>query len=84
MLVTMVYDIENPRSTHNVMSLLLQLDHIVDTSLPDGTPVPGMLREVNPLEGGRLVELTVEIDDRYETLYYVDHDHEQISLVTKY
>lgn len=81
MMVSMMYDTGNPQSTHNVSSLLLQLDHIVDTFLPNGKPVSGMLREVNPLEGGRLVELIVEIDDRYETLYYVDHDHEQIGLV---
>lgn len=81
MLVTTVYDTGNPQATENVMSLLLQLDHIVNTFLPNGDPVAGILREVSPMEGGRLVELTVEIHDRYETFYYVDHDHENISLL---
>ena len=84
MLVTTFYDLENPRSTQNVMSLLLHLDHIVETNLPNGKVVYGILREVNPLEGGRLVDLKIEIHDRYKAMYYVGHDNEQVSLVNRH
>lgn len=63
--LSLVYDMKNPESEHNAMSLMLLLESEILVNLENGIAVPGILKEVEFLEGGRLAELTVEIDDMY-------------------
>lgn len=81
MLITLTYDTENPQAKHNIMSLLLLLDGEVEVALPQsaGTCV-GILREVVALTN-RLIELYIEIDDIYESLYFVSHYQGDMSLI---
>lgn len=75
-----VVNIDNPGYL-SIPQYLLKLDQEFDVALPDGTITDGVLREITPIDGGPLVQLVVEIDDCYETLFYVNHAAGEMSLV---
>lgn len=87
MLVKSIYDTGNPQSTHDIKGLLLKMvmgeEQYIEVELPNGMPVQGILREVTPLEGGRLVELYTEIDDAYETLFWQTHSPDDFGMVVR-
>lgn len=67
--ITMIYDLQQPGATQSVESLMLRLfmDEPMELPLGDDHICYGYLHEVNPLPGGRLVELIFEIDDVFES-----------------
>lgn len=87
MLVKSIYDTGNPQSTHDIKGLLLKMvmgeEQYIEVELPNGMPVQGILREVTPLEGGRLVELHTEIGDEYETLFWQTHSPDDFGVVQR-
>lgn len=77
---TVIYDLGREGNT-NVQGLLLALETEVQVTLPNGVEAPGILVDVEVMEGGRLAELTVEIEPHYETLFYIHHDPVTMALV---
>lgn len=81
MFIKTVIDSHSPETRFSIQSLLLGLDEEIEFLLPNGNPSLGILREVEPLGNGRLIELIIEISDIYESLYYVNHSRGDINLV---
>ena len=50
-------------------SWMLNLDKVVDFTLPNGEQATAVIREFEVLEGGIMVELTLEISDEYAYLF---------------
>lgn len=69
LLVSTVFDSNNPELGLNYKDLLLKLEHAVEFHLPNGRPTTGILKDVTVLDGGPLIELTLEIDDRHMPIY---------------
>lgn len=81
MLISMTYDLQMPGATQSIESLMLRLLSNDMYEIPLSSENPdlddkicyGELREVNPLVGGRLVELVFRIDDEFGP-WFVDED----------
>jgi hypothetical protein len=80
---SVIYDMNKP-GAWSLQLLLMKLysESEMEVDLPWGDVTMGVITEVEHL-GGPLVNLTIMIDDVYETQFYVNHIPGDMSLVRR-
>lgn len=80
---SVVYDMNKP-GAYNLQHLLMKMcsESEMEVNLPTNDVVMGKITEVDHI-GGPLVTLTIEIDDVYCALFYVNHNQNDMNLVRR-
>lgn len=67
---------------HNNLEDYDRRSNQINVTLPTGDIAPGIIREVNSLGDEYIVELIVEVDDMYESLFYIDHRANDYNIIS--
>lgn len=80
---SVVYDMGKPGAlTLQLLLMKLYSESEMEVNLPTNDLVMGKITEVDYI-GGPLVNLTIEISDIYQALFYVNHNPGDMSLVRR-
>ena len=80
---SVVYDMGKPGAlTLQLLLMKLYSESEMEVNLPTNDIVMGKITEVDYI-GGQLVNLTIEISDIYQALFYVNHNAGDMNLVRR-